>query len=322
MNSSESAAMLQAIQAARTFEGATAPNPCVGAVGLTQNGDVLGVAAHEGAGKPHAEAALIAALTSQGLMNQLHTMVVTLEPCNHEGRTPSCVRALIDAHKNSALKRIVFGSRDPNPRVEGGGAQILTSEGLKVEQAETPEVRDLNAPFVRLMTRGLPWITVKSALRDSDNRIPPVGQKTFTQPSSLRLAHELRRRSDAIITGSGTVMADSPLFTVRHLPDHAWRAQPRILAVLDRRRRVSSQWIAQARANGFDVWCPAEPTLPQLFKLIGQKGALRVLVEAGDLLTQSVLECGLWSEHVVIHHFSQEQGKEQREDEIHVYRNH
>ncbi len=314
---SETHAMKAAVEAARAFEGATAPNPAVGAAALDASGKLLATSAHEGAGKPHAEAALLERLKHSGRIKELHTLVVTLEPCNHQGRTPPCSTAIIEASRISPLKRVIFGSKDPNPKAQGG-AEALRAAGLEVSQLETPEVQDLNAPFLRVQRAGLPWITVKSALREGGNRIPPAGQKTFTQPASLILAHELRRRSDAIVTGSGTVLADSPLFTVRQVADHTWRAQPRILAVLDRRQRVPQEWISKARSNGFDVWCPAEPDLTQLFKLIASRGALRVLVEAGAELTKSVLDSGLWSEHVVIHHFSQEP----KQDEIHVYRNH
>jgi diaminohydroxyphosphoribosylaminopyrimidine deaminase/5-amino-6-(5-phosphoribosylamino)uracil reductase len=126
--------------------------------------------------------------------------------------------------------------------------------------------------------------------------IPPAGRKTFTSTASLVLAHQLRRRADAIITGAGCVLADEPAFTVRHVPDHAGKR--RILAVLDRRGRTPPSYVAAARARGFEVW--VRDDVRGLLAELGEAGALEALVEAGPGLLGALFESGLWDEHVII----------------------
>ncbi|MCC7441266.1 MAG: RibD family protein, partial [Bdellovibrionales bacterium] len=121
-------------------------------------------------------------------------------------------------------------------------------------------------------------------------------QKTFSSEESLIQAHALRRRADAILTGSGTVLADDPSFTVRKVPDHAERA--RWLIVLDRRRRVPEQWMDRAAARGLKA--RRAGSLEEALDFLGSEGCLEVLVEAGPELTRSVIESGLWDEDVVI----------------------
>jgi len=125
--------------------------------------------------------------------------------------------------------------------------------------------------------------------------IPPPGQKTFTSETSLTHAHALRRRADAILTGSGCILADDPAFTVRRVPDHPGKS--RILAILDRRRRVPDAYFAAARARGLEPrrYEGLEAALDEL----GAEGALEVLVEAGPTLRRAVLESGLWDEEVI-----------------------
>ena len=111
-------AMKAAIARAEEFAGATSPNPPVGAVALDETGKIIASAAHERAGEPHAEAALISLCEAQGLLQRVHTLVVTLEPCNHQGRTGPCTEAIL----KSGIKRVAFGATDPNPKVAGNGA--------------------------------------------------------------------------------------------------------------------------------------------------------------------------------------------------------
>lgn len=292
-------AMLAALEAARVFEGATAPNPPVGCVLLDEAGNVISVAAHEKAGRLHAEALAIKKAHNAGVADQIHTVVVTLEPCNHWGRTPPCTEAIVA----TTAKAVVIGAADPNPNVNGGGADRLRAAGLAVDffdaarhPALAGALKRLIAPFTKRVSTGMPWVTVKQALNSAGNMLPPAGQKTFTAQSSLVLAHRLRRRADAIITGSGTVLADSPQFTVRHVADIA--NKQRKLVLFDRRHRVSGEYVEAAEQLGFGVvFADAlEPALRELAK----GGVLEVLVEAGPQLTTTVLASGLWDEHVVI----------------------
>ncbi|MCC7441293.1 MAG: bifunctional diaminohydroxyphosphoribosylaminopyrimidine deaminase/5-amino-6-(5-phosphoribosylamino)uracil reductase RibD, partial [Bdellovibrionales bacterium] len=238
-------AMALALDAAARHRGATAPNPPVGAAALDSEGIVLGVAAHPRAGTAHAEILLLDDLRARGLLPRLHTLVVTLEPCSHHGRTPPCVGPVIE----SGAKRVVIGAKDPNPQVSGAGIRALMSAGIEVRAGVLEGAcRELIEPFAKWLRAGRPWVTLKRALLPDGSMIPPPGQKTFSSEESLIQAHALRRRADAILTGSGTVIADDPSFTVRKVPDHPDRS--RWLIVLDRRRRVPEQWMDRAAARG------------------------------------------------------------------------
>lgn len=286
-------AMQLALAKARKFQGATAPNPPVGAAGLDADGNILAVAAHERAGLPHAEANVLRIFRESDALSDLHTLVVTLEPCNHTGRTGPCTEAILAA----GVKRVVFGVRDPNPEVAGGGAERLREAGVEViEGVLAKECQELIRGFATLLKTGRPWVTIKRALRHDSSMIPPTGRKTFTSRDGLRYAHELRRRADAIITGSGTVLADDPLFTVRHVEDHPEKR--RALVLFDRRGRVSAEWKARARERGFEVVETAD--LPAALAELGRQGALEVLVEAGPTLSTAILATDLWDELVDI----------------------
>lgn len=291
-------AFRQALNAARAFEGATAPNPPVGCAVLDASGRVLAVAAHKKAGTGHAEALAIAECRANGFGEAIHTIVVTLEPCNHFGRTPPCSEAIL----STPAKAVWIGAADPNPAVVGGGAERLRAAGLAVRRIEDHDpdlaasAERLIAPFAKGMRTGLPWVTIKQALDADGSMIPPRGQKTFTAPSSLTLAHQLRRRADAVLTGSGTILTDAPEFTVRHVPDFADKG--RQLAILDRRGRVSAGYLDAARARGFRVLTPN--SLADALSQMAEAGALEVLVEAGPQLTESVLASPFWDEHVRI----------------------
>jgi diaminohydroxyphosphoribosylaminopyrimidine deaminase/5-amino-6-(5-phosphoribosylamino)uracil reductase len=295
-------AFRRALAAAEAFEGNTAPNPPVGCVALDAGGAILACEAHRGAGRAHAEAAAIEACARAGVLARLHTLVVTLEPCNHVGRTPPCVDAVLTTPARAAW----IGARDPNPRVAGGGAARLAAAGLDVRFADAltdPAAGDLArasrrliAPFGLWSRSGRPWITVKQALTPAGSMIPPPGTTTFTSPESLDLAHRLRRRADAILTGSGCVLADSPAFTVRRVVDHP--GNRRILAILDRRGRVPASYVTAAQARGFDVRLRTD--LDGLVRELGAADVLEVLVEAGPTLHASLMDEGLWDEHVTI----------------------
>lgn len=296
------AAFRQAIEAAREFEGATAPNPPVGCVLLDAYHNVLAVAAHPKAGTLHAEALAIERCRAAGLIERVHTVVVTLEPCNHFGRTPPCADAIL----STPAKQVWIGVADPNPSVVGGGSDKLRLAGLSVDyignlpRSDAAELaaaaRRLIAPFAKRSRTGVPWVTVKQALDRCGGMIPPAGRKTFTSPSSLVFAHRLRKRADAILTGSGTVLADAPEFTVRHVPD--FTGKRRALLIADRRSRVPDPYLAAAHRRGFAA--TRETSIQQALRRLGEAGALEVLVEAGPTLTAEILGAGLWDEHVVI----------------------
>lgn len=296
-----------AIEKAADFAGATAPNPPVGCAIFDGQGRMLACEAHQRAGTFHAEVAALDACRKAGAFEAIDTIVVTLEPCNHAGRTGPCADALL----STPARSIWMGTADPNPRVAGGGAEKLRQHGLAVqwlsalEHPATPRlsqaVRRLIGPFRKWSTRGLPWITIKQALTCTGSMIPPAGCKTFTSVASLRLAHKLRRRADAIITGSGTILADNPLFTVRHVKDHPDKM--RRLAILDRRRRTPGQFLDAARARNFDV--SLESDVEVLIRGLGKTDVLEALVEAGPSTVDAFVQNDMWDEWIIL-----EQGKD------------
>ena len=171
-----SAAMRDACSEARLWLGATSPNPPVGAAALDKNGQVLAIAAHQKAGNDHAEAALLKLCHAQNLMPRLHTICVTLEPCNHHGRTPPCTEAIIAA----GVKRVAVGVHDANPHVTGGGVERLRAAGIEViENVENEMCRRLIHAFAFHAQTGKPFITIKRAFDSNGSMIPSAGQKNF-----------------------------------------------------------------------------------------------------------------------------------------------
>ena len=285
-----------AIAEAVRHVGATAPNPPVGCAILDAQGHILAVAAHHRAGEPHAEALALRRCEAAGVLARAATAVVTLEPCNHVGRTPPCTGAILA----SPIRTVWIGVRDPNPRVAGGGAGRLRDAGLDVHMAapDSRQARDclaLIAPFASAL-RGRPWVTVKQALDFDGGMIPPPGARTFTSPSSLQLAHRLRRATDAIVTGLGTIIADAPEFTVRHVADHPERR--RVIAVLDRGDGLPAAWRRQAEARGFRI--RTAPDLPALMQGLRDDGVLWAMVEAGPRLLASLRRTDLWDDWLTI----------------------
>ena len=288
-----------AVSEAWRFAGQTAPNPAVGCVLLDAQGHVLVIAAHHRAGELHAERLAVEQARALGVVDRIHTAVVTLEPCNHTGRTPPCTQALL----STPVQTVWIGCADPNPHVPGGGAAYLQARGLEVRwlahapsgAAHMARCRALLAPFAWRMVHGRPWITVKQAVNAQGSMVPPVGQKTFTTPQSLHFAHALRRVTDGLVTGTGTVRADLPAFTVRHVPDHPDRR--RVLVVCGGARNVPPHWLEQAEQQ-FDVlFCPDCSDLPAL---LATTPALWVMVEAGPTLLRALRKQDLWDDWLSI----------------------
>ncbi|MFT9448786.1 bifunctional diaminohydroxyphosphoribosylaminopyrimidine deaminase/5-amino-6-(5-phosphoribosylamino)uracil reductase RibD [Gluconobacter japonicus] len=288
-------------RAVDTF-GATSPNPSVGCALLDSEGRILTVGVHPKAGQPHAEAMALAQARDAGVLEQARTAIVTLEPCNHTGRTPPCSEAL----RNSPVEHVWIGVADPTPQAAGGSARLQEMPGGRdvTFLKDVPELTDLYrdcrallAPFQSRVTRHRPWISVKQALDRDNSMIPPVGQTTFTSEASLMLAHRLRRATDAIITGVGTVLADKPRFTVRRVQDHAGRAK-RLLVVCDRHGRLPADWKAEMEQSGFDVLTSTD--LLAVPAMLADRGVNWAMVEAGPALLESVSDAGLWDDWLTI----------------------
>jgi diaminohydroxyphosphoribosylaminopyrimidine deaminase / 5-amino-6-(5-phosphoribosylamino)uracil reductase len=202
--------MERALQLAALGAGCTSPNPLVGAVVLDAGGQLVGEGFHARAGKPHAE---VGALRQAGDRARGGTLVVTLEPCCHHGRTPPCSQAVIAA----GIARVVVAMGDPNPRVGGGGLAELRAAGLEViTGVAEAEARALNRAFCHRIATGRPLGILKWAMSvDGRTALPNGASQWISGPAARGWVHELRAQCDAVIVGGGTVRADDPLLTSR-----------------------------------------------------------------------------------------------------------
>lgn len=201
--------MRLALRLARQAQGHTSPNPMVGAL-VIRDGRVVGQGYHRRAGAPHAE---VEALRQAGARARNATLYVTLEPCNHTGRTPPCCDAIIAA----GISHVVVAAKDPNPITNGRGITRLRREGIQVVRGVLEsEAQALNEPFRKAMQTGLPLVMAKIG-QSLDGKIATAdGQSRWiTSEASRRLAHRWRSRADAILVGINTILQDDPVLTAR-----------------------------------------------------------------------------------------------------------
>ena len=199
--------MRRALTLAARGAGRTSPNPMVGAV-MVRDDEVIGEGHHRAAGSPHAE---VEALRRAGEAARGATLYVTLEPCAHHGRTPPCTEAIIAA----GVSRVVAAMRDPDPRVDGRGIAALRAAGVTVDVGTLgPDAERLNEAFVTRVRLGRPFVVLKLATT-LDGRVAVPGRRYLVGEPALAVVHRLRARSDAVLVGIGTVLADDPRLTVR-----------------------------------------------------------------------------------------------------------
>jgi diaminohydroxyphosphoribosylaminopyrimidine deaminase/5-amino-6-(5-phosphoribosylamino)uracil reductase len=237
-STADSVWMAQALHLAERGLYSTSPNPRVGCV-LVKDGAVIGQGWHERAGEPHAE---VHALRAAGSLARGSTAYVTLEPCSHQGRTPPCAPALIEA----AVARVVVAVQDPNPLVAGQGIAKLRAAGIEVECGlMEAAAHELNIGFFSRMTRGLPWVRSKIATSlDGRTALANGTSKWITHEAARQDVQRWRARSCAVLTSSGTVLTDDPQLNVREISLVAdataspqWLRQP-LRAVLDSKLRT------------------------------------------------------------------------------------
>jgi diaminohydroxyphosphoribosylaminopyrimidine deaminase / 5-amino-6-(5-phosphoribosylamino)uracil reductase len=306
--------MRQALRLAAKGCGFTSPNPMVGAV-VVRQGEVIGRGYHQRVGGPHAE---INALRDAGDQARGATLYVTLEPCNHQGRTPPCTQAILDA----GIAQVVIGMSDPNPQVAGGGVQHLRTLGVEVTAGviET-ECRRLNQAFIKHVTTGLPLVTIKAATTLDGRIATRTGDaRWISNERSRRYVHRLRCDLDAILVGIGTALSDDPLLTARVTGKHC--RQP-VRIVLDSHLQLpltsqlvqtvaqSPVWVAsredasprrrQALTDaGVNVLSlPAGTSgidLTALLRELGRRGFSSVLVEGGARVLGAFMERDLSDE--------------------------
>ncbi len=211
----------------------------VGAV-VVKNGQVVGRGYHREAGTPHAE---VNALQDAGSNASGTTLYVTLEPCNHQGRTPPCTEAIL----RSGVNRVVVGCGDPNPRVSGGGIDFLQSRGISVKAGVLEEkCLRLNEPFIKHATTGLPLVIAKVAASLDGKIASHTGDSRWiSNERSRRFVHRLRHAVDAILVGVGTVIADNPRLTTR-LPGKKGKNPLRLILDTHLRTPLDSLAVCQA----------------------------------------------------------------------------
>ncbi|HEY6305548.1 MAG TPA: bifunctional diaminohydroxyphosphoribosylaminopyrimidine deaminase/5-amino-6-(5-phosphoribosylamino)uracil reductase RibD [Candidatus Angelobacter sp.] len=317
--------MRQALELARQGTGQATPNPRVGAVVLSAQGEVAGSAFHTYAGEKHAEAL---ALEQAGVRARGGTLYVNLEPCSHHGRTAPCADLVVAA----GIRRVVAAMSDPNPLVAGNGFEKLRGAGI---QAETglleAEARKLNESFARYILTGRPLVTLKSGMTLDGKIAPPPGESL--SPSALGAAgasggwitsvearshvQELRHEADAIMVGVGTVIADDPLLTDRSgLP----RRRPLLRVVLDSRLRLPLESrLVKTAGQDVVVFCSfaeekkkraledrgirveqaplgsgnGRPDLRQIAARLGHMEITGLLIEGGALVNWAALAAGI-----------------------------
>jgi diaminohydroxyphosphoribosylaminopyrimidine deaminase/5-amino-6-(5-phosphoribosylamino)uracil reductase len=239
--------MLEALACAALGRGAVEPNPMVGAV-LVRDGAVLARGHHKRFGGAHAEVEAIAAARADGADVRGATMYVTLEPCCHQGKTPPCTRAIIEA----GISRVVAAMEDPDSRVCGKGLLALAQAGVEVARGVLEaDARELLAPYIKLRTHRRPWVVCKWAqTSDGFLALPPGRGRWITGDSARCHVHQLRGLCDGVCVGIGTVIADDPELTNRSPGGR----QPRRL-VLDGNLRLPhrSRLVQTAAAHGLIV---------------------------------------------------------------------
>lgn len=286
----ETAAMQRALELARQGQGHVEPNPMVGCV-LLRGEQVLGEGFHQCFGEAHAEVEALNDAKKLGNDAAGCTAVVTLEPCCHQGKQPPCVEALSGAN----VARVVAAMQDPDPRVAGQGFAKLRDAGIEVEVGLCEaEARRLNAPFIKRVTRGLPWVIAKWAQTLDGKVATSTGDsKWISNEQSRRKVHELRARVDAVMVGTGTAVTDDPSLTARDV--EIKRVARRV--VFDRSGRLERE-LPGAKLfadRGPDVTIMAG-NLEDNLRQLAEQGVTNVLLEGGPTLTGAMLGAGLVDE--------------------------
>jgi len=244
--------MSRALELATRGEGFVEPNPMVGCV-IVRDGAVVGEGWHQKFGGPHAE---IEALRVAGQAARGATAFVTLEPCCHHGKTPPCTEALIAA----GIRRVICAQRDPYSEVSGAGIAALETAGVAVQVGMLAEqAQSLNAPYLKLVTTGRPWVIAKWAMSLDGKIATRTGDSRWISGEASReIVHRLRGHMDAIIVGRGTVEHDDPLLTAR---PPGPRTATRI--VVDSRASISSERRLVQTARDFPLMIAAGAGAPQ-----------------------------------------------------------
>lgn len=306
--------MRKALGLAQQGLGFTAPNPPVGAL-IVKDEHIIGQGYHKQAGEPHAE---IIALEDASHNVRGATLYVTLEPCCHQGKTPPCCNTLIDA----GISRVVIGSIDPNPKVQGKGLQCLQKAGIEVTRHVLEKETDSLIRFYKhFILNQRPYITLKLALSLDGKIATSSGEsKWITGSLSRKYVHALRRQYDAIMVGTNTILFDNPSLTVRNI--HSKRQPHRI--ILDLKGRIPLHYncfvqsenektfiimgkslpdyvkkeASSLQAEVLEVEDEMDPShlFPTILYELGKRGITSIFVEGGSRLAGTLIENDLVEE--------------------------
>ena len=305
-----------AIRLARRGVGKTSPNPMVGSV-IVANGKIIGQGYHKKCGDHHAE---INAINSSKKNIKGSTFYVTLEPCSHYGRTPPCVDALVQGNP----ERVVVGSLDPNPEVNGKGIKILRSKGIKVDVGiRESECMQLNEHYFKFVKTGMPYVTVKYA-QTLDGRIATRSgdSQWISSEASRKYVHRLRGINMGIMVGVGTAVADNPQLTVRHvrgknpyriIVDSKLRVPIKSSVLTDSNTHLTimattssapSSKMVEIKKQGVEVLVVKKEkngsvSLKDLLRKLGKREIMSVLVEGGSEIITSLLKAGLVDKMII-----------------------
>ncbi|MCL0044036.1 bifunctional diaminohydroxyphosphoribosylaminopyrimidine deaminase/5-amino-6-(5-phosphoribosylamino)uracil reductase RibD [Dehalococcoidia bacterium] len=302
--------MRHALALAQRGIGMTKPNPAVGAV-LVRDGEIVGEGFTQPAGQAHAE---IVAINQAGGMAHGATLYVTLEPCCHQGRTPPCIQAIFQA----GIREVHIPITDPNPMVAGKGVKELRNHGISVVMGEEAHAsQKLNESYFKFITTGIPFVTAKFASSLDGKIATSSGDSRWITGAAARgEAHKLRKASDALIVGVGTVLADDPQLTARNNEGQPLARQP-VRVIVDSHGQIPASSrlfcepgdiiiagasipterkvaLKQQAAEPVDI--PADDgsvDLKELLALLGKRGVSSVLVEGGGALLGSFFDQGL-----------------------------
>ncbi|VAX22634.1 Diaminohydroxyphosphoribosylaminopyrimidine deaminase / 5-amino-6-(5-phosphoribosylamino)uracil reductase [hydrothermal vent metagenome] len=292
--------MERAIELALKGKGRTSPNPAVGAV-IVKNGKIVGEGFHKKAGHPHAE---IEALNSLKTPSKGATIYVTLEPCNHLGKTPPCTDAIIKA----GIKKVVIGAKDTSPKKGARGIAKLKRAGVTVRTGVLEaNCKSLVKDFIKHSTTGMPFVLLKTAMTlDGKIATESGDSKWITSDDSRRLVHDIRNQVDAVMVGSETVLADDPRLSARvgralfrpmrvvvdgalsiPLDSKIMKTADKARTVIATTRKASPAKIKKLEKLGAEVLVSpgtGKVRLKWLMKKLGDKGVMSVMLEgAGDL---------------------------------------
>ncbi|MGP5617373.1 bifunctional diaminohydroxyphosphoribosylaminopyrimidine deaminase/5-amino-6-(5-phosphoribosylamino)uracil reductase RibD [Corynebacterium casei] len=276
-------ALRKAMSAGWEVRGTTSPNPPVGAVIVSTSGEIVGTGATQPVGGAHAE---VQALADAAGNTEGATAVVTLEPCNHTGRTGPCTSALIEA----GIKEVFYLHSDPNPDA-AGGAEELREAGISVSQLHTPQGEpDALLPWLKSVQLGRPHVTLKFAQTiDGFTAASDGTSQWITGDLARNHVHEDREHRDAIIVGTGTALTDNPSLTARNSDGTQRENQPRRVVIGRRSLADVGENASNLNSLGFEQYANIDVAMEELFA----SGARDVLVEGGSGLASGFMNAGL-----------------------------